>query len=203
MFMLARLFGFLVLALAPALASAATILVFGDSLSAGYGMPQERSWPTLLEARLREAKSPYRVANASVSGETTAGGAARITGALATHRPQIVVLQLGANDGLRGQDLDAMRRNLERMIDASRRAKAQVLLVGMRLPPNYGTAYTGKFQQVYADLARATKIAFVPFLFEGFADNAAYFQSDHVHPTSAAQTLMLDTVWKNLKPLLR
>ena len=201
--MLARLFGFLVLALAPALASAATILVFGDSLSAGYGMPQERSWPTLLEARLREAKSPYRVANASVSGETTAGGAARIAGALETHRPQIVVLQLGANDGLRGQDLDVMRRNLERIIDASRRAKAQVLLVGMRLPPNYGTAYTGKFQQVYAELARAKKIAFVPFLFEGFADNGVYFQSDHVHPTSAAQTLMLDTVWKSLKPLLR
>jgi len=201
--MLARLFGFLVLALAPALASAATILVFGDSLSAGYAMPQPRSCRTLLEARLREAKSPYRVANASVSGETTAGGAARIAGALETHRPQIVVLQLGANDGLRGQDLDAMRRNLERIIDASRRAKAQVLLVGMRLPPNYGTAYTGKFQQVYAELARAKKIAFVPFLFEGFADNGVYFQSDHVHPTSAAQTLMLDTVWKSLKPLLR
>jgi len=203
MLMLARFFLFLVFAFAPSLATAATILVFGDSLSAGYGLPQERSWPTLLDARLREAKSPYRVANASVSGETTAGGAARIAGALETHRPQIVVLQLGANDGLRGQDLDAMRGNLEKIIDASRRAKAQILLVGMRLPPNYGTAYTGKFQKVYADLARMKKIAFVPFLFEGFADNGAYFQSDHVHPTSAAQALMLDTVWKSLKPLLR
>jgi acyl-CoA thioesterase-1 len=203
MFMLARFFGFLALALAPALASAATILIFGDSLSAGYGLPQERSWPTLLEARLREAKIPYRVANASISGETTAGGAARITGALETHRPQIVVLELGANDGLRGQNLDVMRRNLEKIIDASRRAKAQVLLVGMRLPPNYGMAYTGKFQQVYEDLARAKKIAFVPFLFEGFADNGVYFQSDRVHPTSEAQALMLETVWKGLKPLLR
>ena len=198
-----RILGVLALAAAPGLASAATILVFGDSLSAGYGLPQERSWPSLLEKRLREDKLDYRVANASISGETTAGGATRIEGALKTHRPDIVVLELGANDGLRGQSVEVMRRNLEAMIDASRRAKAQVLLVGMRLPPNYGTAYTEKFQQVYTELARSKKIAFVPFLFEGFAEEARYFQPDRVHPTGEAQALMLETVWKGLRPLLR
>jgi acyl-CoA thioesterase I len=203
MFMLARLFGFLVLAAAPGVCSAATILVFGDSLSAGYGLAQEQSWPALLQKRLREQSSKYTVANASISGETTTGGASRIEGALRTHRPEIVVIELGANDGLRGQNLDVMRRNLEAMIDASRRAKADVLLVGMRLPPNYGTTYTEKFQRTYAELARAKKIALVPFLFEGFAENGAYFQSDRVHPTSEAQALMLETVWAGLKPLLR
>ena len=201
--MLVRIVAFFALALSPALAAAATILVFGDSLSAGYGLPQARSWPTLLEKRLRDDGLPHRVINLSVSGETTTGGANRIGAALDTHRPEIVVLELGANDGLRGQNLDVMRRNLEKMINASRRAKARVLLVGMRLPPNYGTGYTGKFQQVYADLAREKKTAFVPFLFEGFAENGSYFQNDGVHPTSEAQTLMLDTVWKGLKPLLR
>jgi acyl-CoA thioesterase-1 len=207
MSMLARILSVVVLAAAPGLAASAagtgTILVFGDSLSAGYGLPQEHGWPRLLEKRLREEGFDHRVANASISGETTAGGAARIEGALKTHRPEIVVIELGANDGLRGQSVDTMRRNLESMIDASRRAKAEVLLVGMRLPPNYGTAYTQKFQQVYTDLARAKKANLVPFLFEGFADNARYFQADRVHPTSEAQALMLDTVWKGLKPLLR
>jgi acyl-CoA thioesterase-1 len=205
----ARILSVLVLAAVPGLTSpaapvqAATILVFGDSLAAGYGLPQEQSWPSLLEKRLRDESYGHRVANASVSGETTAGGAGRIDGALKTHRPDIVIIELGANDGLRGQSLDAMRRNLEATIDAGRRAKAEILLVGMRLPPNYGTAYTEKFQQVYADLARAKKTAFVPFLFEGFAENGSYFQSDRVHPTREAQILMLETVWKGLKPLLR
>lgn len=203
MLIVVRILAFLSLAFSPALAAAAAILVFGDSLSAGYGLPQARSWPSLLENRLRDESSPLRVVNLSVSGETTTGGANRIGPALETHRPDIVVLELGTNDGLRGQNLDVMRRNLEKMIDASRRAKAQVLLVGMRLPPNYGTAYTEKFQQVYADLAREKKTAFVPFLFDGFAENGAYFQNDRVHPTSEAQALMLETVWKGLKPLLR
>lgn len=183
-------------------AGARTILVFGDSLSAGYGLPQEKSWPRLLEARLRKERLDYTVANASVTGETTAGGARRIAEALKTHQPAIVVIELGANDGLRGQNLNVMRQNLEMMIDASRKAKAEVLLVGMRLPPNYGTAYTEKFQQTYADVARQRKTAFVPFLFEGFGEELRYFQADRVHPTSEAQALMLDTVWKGLKPLL-
>ena len=152
---------------------------------------------------MRDEGYGHRIANASISGETTSGGAGRIEGALKAHRPDIVVIELGANDGLRGQSLEAMRSNLGGMVDASRRAKAEVLLIGMRLPPNYGTAYTEKFQQVYADLARAKKTAFVPFLFEGFADNGTYFQSDRVHPTREAQGLMLETVWKGLRPLLR
>lgn len=186
-----------------AAAPAATILVFGDSLAAGYGLPQENGWASLLEKRLRDDGFKYRVANASISGETTDGGVRRIEGALKAHRPQIVVLELGANDGLRGSNLDVMRRNLETMIDASRRAKAEVLLVGMRMPPNYGMPYTEKFRQTYAELARTKKAALVPFLFEGFAEDARYFQTDRVHPAGEAQALMLDTVWKGLKPLLR
>ena len=193
----------LTLAALPAAARAATILVFGDSLSAGYGIAQDRAWAHLLEKRLRDEGFNYKVANASISGETTTGGASRIAGALTAHKPQIVVLELGANDGLRGQSVEVIKRNLDAMIEASRRAKAEVLLVGMRLPPNYGTAYTEKFQQVYADLARSRKTAFVPFLFDGFAEDARMFQSDRVHPTAEAQAIMLDTVWKGLKPLLR
>jgi acyl-CoA thioesterase I len=203
MFMFARVLSFCLFVTAPGLASAATILVFGDSLSAAYGVPQEQGWTSLLEKRLHDEGYGYRVANASISGETTSGGASRLESALQTHRPDIVVIELGANDGLRGQSLDLMRRNLERMIDASRRAKAEVLLVGMRLPPNYGTGYTEKFRQTYADIARQKKTAFVPFLFDGFAENARYFQPDRVHPTSEAQALMLETVWKGLRPLLR
>jgi acyl-CoA thioesterase-1 len=201
--MLTRFALILALALAPAAASARTILVFGDSLSAGYGLAQAQSWPTLLEKRLRDEGFDYKVANASISGETTTGGANRIEGALKAHHPEIVVLELGANDGLRGQSIDVMKRNLEAMIEASRRVKADVLLVGMRLPPNYGMAYTEKFQQLYSDLARTKKAALVPFLFEGFAEDARFFQSDRVHPTSEAQSAMLDTIWKGLKPLLR
>ena len=191
------------LATAPAYALAGTILVFGDSLSAGYGLAQNQGWPSLLEKRLRAEGFSYQVANASITGETTTGGANRIAGALKAHRPDIVVLELGANDGLRGQNIDLIKRNLEKMIDASREAKADVLLVGMRLPPNYGMSYTEKFQQAYADLARSKKAALVPFLFEGFAEDTRFFQADRVHPTSDAQSTMLDTVWKGLKPLLR
>jgi len=183
-------------------ASAGAILVFGDSLSAGYGLPQDKGWVHLLETRLRDERLNYTVANASVSGETTAGGVRRIPDALKQHQPDIVVIELGANDGLRGQNLDVMRQNLEVMIDASRKARAQVLLVGMRLPPNYGMSYTEKFRQTFADIARAKKTAFVPFLFEGFGEDGRYFQPDRVHPTSEAQALMLDTIWTGLKPLL-
>jgi acyl-CoA thioesterase-1 len=201
--MLTRLALIFALAAAPATASAGTILVFGDSLSAGYGLAQNHGWASLLEKRLREEGFNYQVANASITGETTTGGANRIAGALKSHRPDIVVLELGANDGLRGQSIDVIKRNLGTMIDASRQAKADVLLVGMRLPPNYGMSYTEKFQQAYAELARSRKAALVPFLFEGFAEDTRFFQADRVHPTSEAQAVMLDTVWRGLKPLLR
>jgi acyl-CoA thioesterase I len=203
--MLKRLFFILSLAIAPAAAwaSTGTILVFGDSLSAGYGLAQKQGWVDLLAKRLREEGFDYRVANASISGETTTGGVSRIAGALKAHEPNIVVLELGANDGLRGQSIDVMKRNLTQMIEASQRAKAQVLLVGMRLPPNYGMAYTEKFRQIYAELSREKKTALVPFLLEGFAEDGRFFQSDRVHPTGEAQLAMLDTIWTGLKPLLK
>ena len=141
--------------------------------------------------------------NASVSGETTLGGRNRIAAALKEHRPAIVILALGGNDGLRGQNPAAMRENLETIIRASRGAGAQVLLVGMRIPPNYGTAYAEKFHAVFGDLARQHKLPLVPFLLDGFAEDRDYFQSDGIHPNSRAQPLMLDAVWTALRPMLR
>ena len=191
------------LALCAAAASAATILVYGDSLSAGYGLPAEKSWVNLLAGRLHDERLNYKVANASISGETTLGGRNRLESALKTHRPAIVILALGSNDGLRGASIDTVRANLEAMVDVSRRSQAQVLLVGMRLPPNYGAGYTEKFHQVFQEVARSRKTPLVPFLLDGFAENSAYFLSDGVHPTAAAQPIILDTVWKELRPLLK
>lgn len=200
--MLLRFFIGLLLIL-PQIAAAATILVFGDSLSAGYGLPQEQGWVSLLERKLRDNRSDYKVVNASISGETTTGGRTRIAAALTRYRPAIVVLELGANDGLRGQDLGSMRTNLEAMVEACRRFKSEVLLIGMRLPPNYGPAYTEKFRGVFAAVARDRKLAFVPFLLDGFAEKREYFQADGVHPTAQAQPLIAATVWKALQPLLK
>jgi acyl-CoA thioesterase-1 len=185
------------------LASAATILVYGDSLSAGYGVPRNSDWAYLLQLRLREKKTDYTVANASISGETTLGGLNRINDALRTHRPAITIVALGANDGLRGSDLKAMRSNLERIIDATRGAKSRVILVGMRIPPNYGPQYTEKFQQTFSDVAKAKRVPLVPFLLEGFADQRDLFQADNLHPTAEAQPQMLETVWKTLAPLIK
>ncbi len=200
--MLSRFFIGLLLIL-PQIAAATTILVFGDSLSAGYGLPQEQGWVSLLERKLRDNRSDYKVVNASISGETTTGGRTRIAAALTRYRPAIVVLELGANDGLRGQDLGSMRTNLEAMVEACRRFKSEVLLIGMRLPPNYGPAYTEKFRGVFAAVARDRKLAFVPFLLDGFAEKREYFQADGVHPTAQAQPLIATTVWKALQPLLK
>ena len=187
---------------APVAARAATVLVFGDSLSAGYGIPLERGWVERLQHKLREEKRDYTVVNASISGETTAGGRLRIESVLKTHRPAIVILELGANDGLRGQNLATMRANLEAIIAACRRYQAKVLLVGMRLPPNYGAAYTERFSAVYGDVARTQKLSSVPFLLEGFADRQDYFQADGLHPTAEAQPIIAQTVWRALQPLL-
>lgn len=177
--------------------------MFGDSLSAGYGLPQGSGWVDLLRRRLTEQNQPFEVINASVSGETTLGGRNRLPDALSRYRPQAVVIQLGANDALRGQSLARMRENLEAMVKAARSADAQVLLVGMQIPPNYGQQYTRKFQAAFADVARSQKVALVPFLLEGFADRRAMFQSDGIHPTAQAQPLMLETVWSRLGPMLR
>ena len=191
------------LAALAATASAATILVYGDSLSAAYGLPQEQGWVHLLAQRLHAQKLDYKVANASISGETTAGGRNRIEAALRTHRPALVIVELGANDGLRGASLDVMRENLEAIIDACRRSPARVLLVGIRMPPNYGAIYTEKFQDVFGEVARSRKVPLVPSLLDGFAVNRELFQADGIHPAAAAQPVMLDTVWKGLLPLLK
>jgi acyl-CoA thioesterase-1 len=188
----------------PQTAAAATVLVFGDSLSAGYGLRLDQTWVSLLERKLRDEKRDYKVVNASISGETTAGGRSRIEAALRTHRPAIVILALGANDGLRGHSVETMRANLEAIIEACRKFKAEVLLVGMRLPPNYGPAYTEKFSAMFAALAKEKKLPLVPFLLEGFADRQDYyFQTDGIHPGAQAQPLIAETVWKSLKPLLK
>ena len=162
-----------------------------------------RAFRFLLGDRLRqEGFANYKVANASISGETTLGGKNRIAASLKDHRPDIVILALGANDGLRGASLGDMRANLEALVDASRKSGARVLLVGMRLPPNYGAAYTERFQKVYREVAASRKVPLVPFLLEGFAEKPAYFLSDTVHPSATAQPLIRDTVWKGLRPLL-
>ena len=192
-----------VLALLPAWAAhAATILVFGDSLSAGYGIRQDAAWPSLLQQRLSEKRLDYSVANASISGETTAGGRSRIAEALGRHRPVVVVVALGANDGLRGLPVPAMKENLAAMLRAARSAKAKVLLVGMRLPPNYGP-YADDFHQAFADVARREKTPLVPFLLDGIADQPRLFQADTIHPTAEAQPRLLDNVWAGLAPLLK
>ena len=180
-----------------------TILVYGDSLSAAYGLSQDAGWATLLQARLKQKGMDYTVANASISGETTSGGAARIAQALKAHQPKVVIVALGANDGLRGLPLAQMRANLAKIVRASRTARSRVLLVGMRLPPNYGDTYTRQYAQVYIDLAREYKTALAPFLLEGVTERRELFQSDNMHPTAEAQPLLLDNVWKALAPLLK
>ena len=179
------------------------ILVFGDSLAAGYGLPQGRGWVDLLQARLEREGYGYKVVNASISGETSLGGRNRLPAALAQHRPRIVVLELGANDGLRGQPIAALRDNLVAMIRASARAGARSLLIGMRIPPNYGQAYTRQFESVFAEVARAQRVPLIPFLLDGFADQRELFQQDGIHPAEQAQGLILATVWSALEPLLR
>jgi len=180
-----------------------TVLVYGDSLSAAYGLSQDAGWATLLQARLRQAGMHYTVTNASISGETTSGGAARIAAVLKAHKPRVIIVALGANDGLRGLPPEQMRANLAKIVSQSQRAKARVLLVGMRMPPNYGETYTREFEQVYARLAREHKTALLPFLLQGMDQRRDLFQSDNLHPTAEAQPLLLENVWKALVPLLK
>lgn len=189
-------------AAALATQSAPVILVFGDSLSASYGIPADRGWVSLLEQRIHQKKPGYRVVNASISGETTSGGRYRIEQVLAEHRPAVVILELGVNDGLRGLPLDAAASNLNAIITACRNRKARVLLIGMRLPPNYGHAYAAKFQAIYQQAAQRHKIPLLPFLLEGFAGDPELFQADGLHPTTAAQPLIMERVWKLLQPML-
>jgi acyl-CoA thioesterase I len=179
------------------------VLVMGDSLSAAYGLRADEGWVALTAERIAKQKPGWRVVNASISGETTAGGAARIVDALVRHRPSVVVIELGANDALRGLPLRQTRRNLARMIGASKGIGAEVLLLGMRIPPNYGAAYTAEFERGYRDLAKRFDTALVPFLLEPVALQRDSFQPDNLHPTSAVQPRIRDHVWPALSPLLR
>ena len=178
------------------------ILVYGDSLSAGFGIAVRQSWPALLEQRLQASGSAYTVANASISGETTAGGRARFVAAMAHFRPTVVILALGANDGLRGLPVSSMKDNLAFILAHARQQGARVLLVGMRLPPNYGQKYTQDFDAAFRDLAKREKVRLLPFLLEPIALDQNAYQADGLHPTAAAQPKILDHVWKALKPLL-
>jgi len=194
---------FALLALDANAAPAPSILVVGDSLSAGYGIELRDGWVTLLQQRLNRQGYPHTVVNASISGDTTAGGRARLPEALKRHRPHIVIIELGGNDGLRGLSLRETRANLEAMIKAAQGARAQVLLVGIHLPPNYGPEYAGKFHAVYHDLAHAHGTALAPFLLEGVALVPGLMQPDGIHPRAAAQPRLLDNVWPWLEPLLK
>jgi len=182
--------------------AARTILVFGDSLSAGYGLPAGSGWVSLLEQRLKRDRLDYTIVNASISGETTLGGRNRIADALAEHKPAVVIVQLGGNDGLRGNSIEETRRNLIAIVGASRKAGAKVLLVGMRIPPNYGKVYTRRFEALFAEVARQQNASLVPFMLQGFADKPEWFQSDGIHPAVEAQPRILDNIYRRLRALL-
>ncbi|MEP6702279.1 MAG: arylesterase [Betaproteobacteria bacterium] len=186
---------------APASTSPA-VLVIGDSLSAGYGLATGQGWVDLLQKKLLSQGFQYRVVNASISGDTTAGGRSRIAASMATHRPAIVIIELGGNDGLRGNTLAPVKANLEYMVEAARRAGAQVLLLGMQLPPNYGTTYVRQFSSLFADVAKAHDVAYVPFILQGFGEKPELFQADRIHPNAQAQPLMVENVWPELKKLI-
>lgn len=179
-----------------------TVLVMGDSLSAAYGLSVKQGWVALTADRIQQQQPGWKLVNASISGETTAGGASRLAGELQRHQPAVVVIELGANDGLRGLSLKQTRDNLERMVKAAQAAKAKVLLIGMRIPPNYGPDYTRGFEANYRDLAGQYQTALVPFLLEPIASDRAAFQADNLHPVAAAQPQLRDHVWPALQPLL-
>lgn len=179
-----------------------TVLVLGDSLSAEYGLPRGTGWVALLADKLTKDGFDYRVVNASISGETTSGGVTRLPALLKEHQPAVVVIELGANDALRGLQLGATEKNLRQMTQASRAMGARVLLVGMQMPPNYGRAYGERFRSMFGRVAEQERSSLVPFLLEGFADRLDLFQPDRIHPTAAAQPRMLENVWPRLAELL-
>jgi acyl-CoA thioesterase-1 len=178
------------------------VIILGDSLSAAYGLPEDAGWASLLQARLDENQYPLRIVNASITGETSSGGASRIDALLAQHRPRYVILELGGNDGLRGLSLVSMRQNLERVVQRSQTESAYVILLGMQIPPNYGRKYTTQFQEVYSQIAEQNDLAFVPFLLDGIAQDPQLMQADGIHPGAAAQEAMLDHVWSAFRPLI-
>lgn len=178
------------------------LMVLGDSLSSAFGIEVEEGWVQLLQRRLDQQGRRYRVVNASISGDTSGAGLARLGRALAIHRPAIVLVELGGNDGLRGLDLKDMRRNLEQIVSRSQRSGAQVLLLGIRIPPNYGPAYSEGFHDVYVQVAAQYRISLVPFVLAGIADDPQLMQADGIHPKAAAQAQILENVWPYLEPML-
>ena len=183
-------------------APAPVLLVLGDSISASYGLAKGEGWVDLLAARLEEKGYRERVVNASISGDTTAGGRARLPALLREHRPSIVVIELGGNDALRGGNLQATRENLDAMVAAVQAARAKPLIVGMKVPPNYGASYARTFDGLFTEVAKARRAPVVPYVFEGFGEDLAQFQADRIHPGAAAQARILDNVWPALVPLL-
>jgi len=190
------------LALAAAGAHARTVMVFGDSLSAAYNLPVEKGWVHLVERKIQDAGLDWKVVNASISGETTAGGLRRLPEDLKRHKPDIVLIELGANDALRGQPLAGIRSNLVEMIKLARKARAEPVVLGLMIPPNYGIDYAAEFQRLYPEVAKAQKTPMVPFLLQGIADKPDMFQADQLHPTAEGEVRVADTVWAALKPLL-
>jgi len=180
-----------------------TLLVVGDSLSAEYGIARGSGWVALLERKLQAQKIAASIVNASVSGETTSGGRTRLPALLTKHKPDIVVIELGANDGLRGLPVTAADANLRAMVSAARKAEAQVLLVGMQIPPNYGRDYADKFSAMYGAISRDEKVPLAPFMLAGVAEKADLFQADRLHPLATAHPVILNNIWPSLAPLLK
>lgn len=185
--------------MAPA-SEQAVILVLGDSLSAGYGMDRQDSWVSLLDSRLKEYRYDYKILNSSISGDTTQGGLARLPRLLDRYKPEVVIIELGGNDGLRGINPDVTRSNLERMVTLSRDNAARVLLAGIKLPPNYGTDYLQQFESIYADLAGKYDTLLVPFFMDGVVFSPELMQADGIHPNEKGQPVLLDNVWQVLGP---
>lgn len=186
-----------------AMAENPKILIYGDSLSAAYGIAQQQGWPILLQKKLIAKHYQYNVINASISGETTSGGLSRLAAALDEFKPNIIILELGANDGLRGLPLKEMSQNLSAMITLSKKSKAKVLLVGMRIPPNYGPKYTASFSQTYSQLSQQHKISLVPFMLENIAAKPNLIQEDGLHPNALGQRMILDNIWPKLQLMLK
>jgi acyl-CoA thioesterase-1 len=197
------LLGLTLLSTSLAFAESKTILVFGDSLSAAYGIQQSQGWASLLQQKLDAKSIPYQVVNASVSGETTSGGLARFPAALERSKPSIVIIELGANDGLRGLRMKSMKKNLQAMIMQAKVRHAKVLLVGMRIPPNYGIRYTKSFANTYQSLSEENEIALVPFMMKDVSENSELMQADRLHPNAKGQSMILDNIWPSLSGLLK
>jgi acyl-CoA thioesterase-1 len=183
-------------------AAAGTVLIVGDSISAGFGLDTRKGWVALLEQRLKNEGFDDTVVNASISGDTSAGGLARLPAALAAHKPEVVIIELGGNDGLRGQPPAQLQQNLASMIQQSRDSGAKVLLLGMQIPPNYGKRYVEAFNKVFGDVAQEKKVPLVPFFLEGVGGHPELMQADGLHPAVGAQDKLLENVWPSLKPLL-